>query len=242
MESEIEAGILRSSVDAVNVLVDECRAKIEEEGINIKAVDPANVGMVELNIPKDSFDKYNQDGELVGLNLDKLEEVVKMANKGDFINLDLEEETGKLNISMDGLKYSLSLIDPNSIEEPDVPDLELGSEVVVAGQQVKRGIKAAGMVSDHMSFRVSESFYMSAEGETDEVNLELGDKEVISIESDEEVESMFSLDYLQDMAKAIPGDSEVRLEIGDDHPIKMNFSLGGGKAKVTYLLAPRIES
>lgn len=242
MESEIQAGVLSSSVDAVNVLVDECRARINEDGVSINAVDPANVGMVELDIPEESFETYTAEEELIGLNLDRLEEVVKMAKKGDMINLRLEKETGKLNISMDGLHYSLSLIDPNSIEEPDVPDLELEYEVILAGQQVKRGIKAATMVSDHMAFGISDSFYMSAEGETDEVNLELNEEEVISIEGEGEVRSMFSLDYLEDMAKAIPGDAQVRLEIGDDHPIRITFDVEGGRGKVSYLLAPRIEN
>jgi len=54
--SEINAGLLKSSVDTVSVLVDECKVRLDGDGLSIKAVDPANVGMVELDIPADSFE------------------------------------------------------------------------------------------------------------------------------------------------------------------------------------------
>jgi proliferating cell nuclear antigen len=44
------------------------------------------------------------------------------------------------------------------------------------------------------------------------------------------------------MAKAIPNDAAVAVEVGDDYPVKMNFDVAGGEARVTYLLAPRIEN
>ncbi|MDY7081363.1 MAG: DNA polymerase sliding clamp, partial [Halobacteria archaeon] len=236
--SEIKAGLLKSAVDTVNVLVDECKVRIDEDGLGIKAVDPANVGMVELDVPADSFEAFDADEELLGLNLTRFKDIIGMANKGDTVELELDEETHKLKIRIDGLKYTLSLIDPDSIhQEPNVPDLDLAGEVVVAGQEIKRGVKAAGMVSDHMAFGIEDgAFYMSAEGDTDDVRVELGDDDVISIESDGDARSLYSLDYLDSMSKAIPGDAQVMLEIGTDYPVKMNYELADGEAKVTYLL------
>jgi len=259
--SEINAGLLKSSVDTVSVLVDECKVRLDEEGLSIKAVDPANVGMVELDIPADSFESYEADDELLGLNLVRFEDIVGMANKGDTIVMELDEETRKLTIRIDGLRYTLSLIDPDSIhQEPNVPDLDLPGDIDVAGRELRRGVKAAGMVSDHMAFGVSEqssdgastgstdvsddgTFYMRAEGDTDDVRVDLGEDDLISLDTGgEEAESLFSLDYLDSMAKAIPNDAAVAVEVGDDYPVKMNFELAGGDAHVTYLLAPRIEN
>jgi proliferating cell nuclear antigen len=245
--SEINAGLLKSSVDTVSVLVDECKVRLDEDGLSIKAVDPANVGMVELDIPADSFDSYEADDELLGLNLVRFEDIVGMANKGDTVVMELDEETRKLTIRIDGLRYTLSLIDPDSIhQEPNVPDLDLPGDVGVAGRELRRGVKAAGMVSDHMAFGVSGddgTFYMRAEGDTDDVRVDLTEDDVISLDTGgEEAESLFSLDYLDSMAKAIPNDAAVEVEVGDDYPVKMNFDVSGGEAKVTYLLAPRIEN
>ena len=245
--SEINAGLLKSSVDTVSVLVDECKVRLDEDGLSIKAVDPANVGMVELDIPADSFGSYEADDELLGLNLVRFEDIIGMANKGDVIEMELDEETRKLTIRIEGLRYTLSLIDPDSIhQEPNVPDLDLPGDIEVAGRELRRGVKAAGMVSDHMAFGVScddETFYMRAEGDTDDVRVDLGEDDVISLDTGgEEGESLFSLDYLDSMAKAIPNDAAVAVEVGDDYPVKMNFDVAGGEARVTYLLAPRIEN
>ena len=245
--SEINAGLLKSSVDTVSVLVDECKVRLDEDGLSIKAVDPANVGMVELDIPADSFESYEADDELLGLNLVRFQDITGMANKGDTVVMELDEETRKLLIRIDGLRYTLSLIDPDSIhQEPNVPDLDLPGNVVLPGREIRRGVKAAGMVSDHMAFGVSddeESFYMSAEGDTDDVRVDLREDDIIELETGgETAQSLFSLDYLDSMAKAIPNDAQVEVEIGDDYPVKMNFEISGGEAKVTYLLAPRIEN
>jgi proliferating cell nuclear antigen len=245
--SEINAGLLKSSVDTVSVLVDECKVRLDEDGLSIKAVDPANVGMVELDIPAESFESYEADDEVLGLNLVRFEDIVGMANKGDTVVMELDEETRKLTIRIDGLRYTLSLIDPDSIhQEPNVPDLDLPGDIEVAGRELRRGVKAAGMVSDHMAFGVSDgdgTFYMRAEGDTDDVRVDLGEDDVISLDTGgEEAESLFSLDYLDSMAKAIPNDAAVAVEVGDDYPVKMNFEVAGGDAHVTYLLAPRIEN
>ena len=245
--SEINAGLLKSSVDTVSVLVDECKVRLDEDGLSIKAVDPANVGMVELDIPADSFGSYEADEEVLGLNLVRFEDIVGMANKGDVVEMELDEETRKLTIRIDGLRYTLSLIDPDSIhQEPNVPDLDLPGDIELAGREIRRGVKAAGMVSDHMAFGVSgdeDTFYMRAEGDTDDVRVDLTEEDVIGLETGgEKAESLFSLDYLDSMAKAIPNDAAVDVEVGDDYPVKMNLDVAGGDAHVTYLLAPRIEN
>jgi proliferating cell nuclear antigen len=44
------------------------------------------------------------------------------------------------------------------------------------------------------------------------------------------------------MDKAIPKDTEVRIELGEEFPVKMHFEIAEGKGKITYMLAPRIQS
>ncbi|MDY6775220.1 MAG: DNA polymerase sliding clamp [Halobacteria archaeon] len=242
-KSVINAGVISSAIDTVDVLVDECKVRLEEDGITIKAVDPANVGMVDLSIPEESFESYEGDGEVIGLNVTRFKDIIGMANKGDSVELELDDETHKLKIRINGLRYTLSLIDADAVrQEPNVPDLDLSCEVRIAGNEIKRGVKAAGMVSDHMEFGVEGGdFFMHAEGDTDDVRVDLSKDEIIGIEG-EEARSLFSLDYLDDMSKAIPNDAEVRMEIGVDYPVKMHFEIADGEGHVTYLLAPRIEN
>jgi proliferating cell nuclear antigen len=241
----VSASTLRTAIDSVGVLVDECKIHLDEDGIRIRAVDPANVGMVDLELDADAFESYEADGGVIGVNLSRMDDIAGMASSGDLIHLDLDEETRKLHISMDGLEYTLALIDPDSIrQEPDIPDLDLPANVVLEGNDIDRAVRAADMVSDHIALGVDateETFYVEAEGDTDDVYLELGREDLIDLSAGE-ARSLFSLDYLKDMNKAIPKDAEVELELGEEFPVKLHYEVAEGLGDVTYMLAPRIQS
>src|SRR6056297_4211411 len=154
----VSAATLRDALDSVSVLVEECKIRLNEDDLSITAVDPANVGMVDLTLEAAAFESYEADGGVIGVNLARLEDIAGMANSGDLVHLELDEETRKLHIEIDGLSYTLALIDPDSIrQEPDIPDLDLAAEIVVEGAQIGRGITAADMVSDHIRLRVDEA-------------------------------------------------------------------------------------
>ncbi|MFB6280411.1 MAG: DNA polymerase sliding clamp [Haloferacaceae archaeon] len=245
-EAIVDAATLRDALDSVGVLVDECKIRLNEDGIGIRAVDPANVGMVDLDLDAAAFESFEADEGVIGVNLNRLEDIAGMANAGDLVHLELDEETRKLQIRIDGLSYTLALIDPDSIrQEPDIPDLDLSATIVLEGAQLDRGITAADMVSDHIRLRVdeeSESFRVEAEGDTDDVNLELGPDDYIDLTAGGPADSLFSLDYLKDMNRAIPSDAEVTIELGEEFPVKLHYGFAEGMGSVTYMLAPRIQS
>jgi proliferating cell nuclear antigen len=228
----VGASTLQDALDSVSVLVDECKIRLNDEELSIRAVDPANVGMVDLTLEAAAFESYEADGGVIGVNLARLEDIAGMANSGD-------------HIEIDGLSYTLALIDPDSIrQEPDIPDLDLASEIVVEGAQINRGITAADMVSDHIRLRVDETdeaFFIEAEGDTDDVDLRLAREDLIALTAGP-ADSLFSLDYLKDMNKAIPSDAEVTIELGEEFPVKLHYGFAEGLGHVTFMLAPRIQS
>ena len=241
----VGASTLQDALDSVSVLVDECKIRLNEDALSIRAVDPANVGMVDLTLEAAAFESYDADGGVIGVNLARLEDIAGMAGSGDLIHLELDEETRKLHIEIDGLSYTLALIDPESIrQEPDIPELDLPAETVVEGAQLDRGVTAADMVSDHIRLRVAEAdeaFLIEAEGDTDDVDLELTREDLIALTAGP-ADSLFSLDYLKDMNKAIPGDAEVTIELGEEFPVKLHYGFAEGLGNVTFMLAPRIQS
>lgn len=143
------------------------------------------------------------------------------------------------------LEYEMALIDPDSVRNrPDIPDLDLEAEAVVEAADIDRSVTAADMVSDHIALGVDledELLYVEAEGDTDDVHLELGDDELIEFDPGD-AHSMFSLDYLIDLEKAMPNDAEVTLELGTEFPVKLHFDYAEGDGQSTQMLAPRIQS
>ena len=239
----IGAEKLKDAIEAISSLVDEAKFKLTADGINIRAVDPANVAMVSLELTKDAFDSFEATEGEIGIDLTKMNDIMEMAEKDDRIEIDLDENAHKLIVRMRELSYTMSLLDPSSIrKEPKVPALDLPVHIVVRGEDLKRAVKAAEKVSDYMSMGISgEVFFMEAEGDTDNVRLEMTKDQLIDLKSGE-ARSLFSLDYLTDISKIAAKASEVTIDLGKDFPLKVRFKIAEGHGEVSYMLAPRVES
>jgi proliferating cell nuclear antigen len=237
---------LQDAIEPVSALVDECKIRLNDDGLSIRAVDPANVGMVDMSLAKSAFESYEADGGVIGVNLDRFEDVLSMGDSGDLVSLDLNEQTRKLDIHISGLSYTLALIDPDSIrQEPDIPDLDLPATIVLTGSDLDHGIKAADLCSDHITLRADkdgEAFHMEADGDTDDVDLKLGNEDLLSATVSENAKSLYSLDYLKDMSRAMDTDAAVSLLLGSEMPVKLRYSRNNGFVEVVYMLAPRVKS
>jgi proliferating cell nuclear antigen len=237
---------LQDALEPVSALVDECKIRLNDDGLSIRAVDPANVGMVDMSLAKSAFESYEADGGVIGVNLDRFEDVLSMGDSGDLVSLDLNEQTRKLDIHISGLSYTLALIDPDSIrQEPDIPELELPARLVLTGDDIDYGITAADLVSDHITLRADndgEAFHMEAEGDTDDVDLKLGNEDLLAGSVDEAAKSLYSLDYLKDMSGPVGSDTSVSVLFGNEYPVKLRYSLSNGHVEVLNMLAPRIKS
>jgi len=116
---------------------------------------------------------------------------------------------------------------------------------VLTGDDIDYGITAADLVSDHISLRADETaeeFHIEAQGDTDDVDLTFTNDDLLAGSVDEAAESLFSLDYLKDMSRAMDTDAEVSLLLGSEMPVKLRYSRHNGFVKVVYMLAPRIQS
>jgi proliferating cell nuclear antigen len=245
-EAAIEAGSLQDAIDPVHAVVDECRIHLCDNGLVIRAVDPANVAMVDESVGADAFSSYETDCGVIGVGLEQLNEVIGIADDDDtLVQFDLDPEVRKLEMQVGSVEYTLALIDPDAIRsEPEIPDLDLPAELSLDSGEFKRGIRAADMVSDHIQFEVDardELFVTSAEGDTDDVNLELGGDDLEDVEWGR-AKSLFSLDYLKDLRKPIPKQTTINMRLGEEFPLKLSFAMADEAIDVTYMLAPRIQS
>ncbi|WP_224447896.1 DNA polymerase sliding clamp [Haloprofundus salilacus] len=239
------ADALSKTLDPVGVLVDECKIRLDEDGLRISAMDPATVGVVELSLEAGAFESYEADGGVVGVDVDRLDDVVEMADTGQLVHLELDAETRQLRIRIGGLEYTLALVDPDAIrQEPDLDSIELPASAVVEGRQFGRAIDAAEMVSNHVAVgvdEVEEQLYVNAEGDVDSVHYELPADDLVDFQP-ASAHSLFSLDYLTEMNRVVPDDAAVTLELGEEFPMRLGYEFADGEGKALYFLAPRIQS
>mgnify|MGYP000179115034 CR=1 FL=1 len=244
VDATIAADRLAESLAVLEALVDECRFELAAGGLRVRAVDPANVAAVSLDLPADAFERYDADGETVGVDVTRLAEVVDLADPGDSVRLVLDAERRRLHVLVGELAYTLGLIDPEAVREPLDPaemEYDCPAELALEGRGISRVVDAADMVSTHLTLGVdheAEAFYAEAAGDTDDVALSFPRAELAAL-SPADAESLFSLDYLREMAGPIPADGEVTVELGTEQPVTLDFAVADGVVTATFLLSPR---
>ncbi|MBO8181706.1 MAG: DNA polymerase sliding clamp [Archaeoglobus sp.] len=243
VEVILNGEILKTVSKAMVSLVSEARFHFKEEGLHSRAVDPANVAMVIVDVPSSSFQSYSVDGEFVaGVDVNRIFDISKSIKSDELVELTVVDETS-LMIKFGSVRYSVSLIDPSAIrKEPRVPQIDLPAKIVMDAGEFRKAIMAADKISDHVVFRTnSEGFFIEAEGDVDRITFHLSEAELAEFNG-MEARSMFSLEYLKEFVKvASPGDV-LTIRLGNDYPGRMTFEVAGGKVKVEYILAPRIEA
>ncbi len=240
----IEARAFRNALEVVGVLVDECRIHVDSDGMRFCAADPALVALVDLTLDAEQFEHYEATDGVLGVNLERLSEILSVAEKDDHVEMELDESSRKLLVDVGTLSYTLGLLDPESIrDEPDLPELEPPAKVTLEGYHIDRGVKAAEMVSDHLRLAVdesSETFSIEAEGDTDDVVVELARDEVTKL-TPGPADSLYSLEYLAKINRVIPNDGTVTLELGEEFLAGLAFEVPEAEQSVSYRIAPRIQ-
>ncbi len=244
-QGKIKADFVKLITNAIEILADEAKIKIKEDGIYGRMVDPAHVGMIDFKIEKDAFDEYKfESEEEIAFDLEKLSGVLKIASSDDMIEIKYGKEEERLVINIKNIIKRIGLLDASEMPDTKIPSLELPAEIVAPTEKIYQIIRATEGISDHIILDGSQDYFeMRAEGDNDSVELKLPKGELISMKCDEKVKSMFPIDYLGDMIKiAKDASPELKIYLGNNYPLKIYFETSGGVIKITYLLAPRIES
>jgi proliferating cell nuclear antigen len=224
-QAKLKSETLKGVVDVVSTLIDEAKFKIDSNGISLKAVDPAHVAMIDLHLDKGAFEQFSATETELGIDLDKLRDVIRLAKSGDLIEMRQD------------------LVSTEGMSDPKVPNLTLPAKVSVNVEELQRGIKAAESISDHIALNVNpEGFELISEGDTDLVSLKLPKDILVALDCKEPIRSLFPMDYFSNMIRAIPSGTVVSINLGNDLPLKLDFEIAGGKGRTKYLLAPRIEN
>jgi proliferating cell nuclear antigen len=241
--AKVKSEVLKGIIDVTSPLVNEVKFNITSKGLSLRAVDPAHVAMVDLQINDKAFEEYKATDMELGIDMDKLGGIMRLSSSDDMVSLEYEEDSNRLIIKIGNLVRRMGLIDTAGMPDPKMPNLNLPAKVVLKASELNQGVRASEAVSDHLALTVNkDNFELYAEGDTDTVNLKLPKDLVIDINTSSKCKSLFSIDYFSNMIKPVRGEDPITIMIGNDNPIKVEFDIADKKGHVTYLLAPRIES
>ena len=230
--------IFSDIVTIISDLVTEVKLKVDDSGMFLTAVDPANVAMIYFKLPASLFAEFNvSKPEVLGVNLDNLKAVLRRCKPGSQLTIENTESALKLGIQ-DRIKrdFSLALIEVEG-EEKDVPEWEFQSVIKLDAEAFSQVIEDCSIVSDACTFIASpNSFVVEASGlnsaraefSSDEVEIHSGNST-----------SRYSLEYLNKFIKGAKISSRVSVNFSDNHPIRIIFPTGD--VMLSFVLAPRIE-
>jgi proliferating cell nuclear antigen len=245
-----DSTIFKGCVDAVVNLVEEGVFCFTDEGVRLRAMDPSQISMVSLFIPKSVFSQYEVEGEVkLGLNITYLSNVLSRCKKDE--QLELWNDETHLIISLKGEKrsrtFKLKLLDLGEglQKEPTVPH---NAHVRMSVDALKQVLKDAHLMSPYVQICTNaQALLISVKADHADMVAEFSKDapEIALLECDGVVKETFNLEYLEDMLKACPSSELVDLYLGIEPssgkhlPIKIEYSIGG--AKIVYYLAPRID-
>ena len=229
---------LTKVVDIISDLVTEVRIKVNEFGMSITAMDPANISMVNFKIPRSSFSQFEVESEVLGINLDNLKQILRRC--GSSSSLVMEKKENMLNINIqDRIKrnFILSLIEIDS-EERELPNLEFSSSVEINSIDLINSIEDCVIVADACSFIIKDGkFIIEAKSLNAAMSEFSGDEARIQAE---DCKAKYSVEYLQKFMKGAKLCEKTILHFAEDHPLKVDFK--DSNMELNFILAPRVEN
>jgi proliferating cell nuclear antigen len=234
--------VLRELVEVVSTLVPEAKLSVSKDGVSVKAVDPSHVAMLVLTLNKAAFEEFTGEPTEIGIDIEKFKEVLRLSKPGDIIDLQYDGGKSRLVVKVGKVTRHMATIDPAGITDPKVPNVSPPGIAVVKTEELRQGIRGTESISDHVTLMLDpEGLHMHSEGETDQVDMTLPKEGLTRLEVKEPVKSMYPLDFFSNMVKSISTAMEATLNIGNEYPLKIEFSIANGKGDARFLLAPRVE-
>jgi len=238
--------LIKDSVGVISDLVNEARFKITKDGLELVAMDPANVAMVIYKLLSSSFTEYDIEKEQeIAVNLTNFKQILRRVGASDILTLEVTEDN-KRHIQIKGgttRTFSLPLID---IEEKEqrIPNLTFPIAITTNSTVLNDAVADADIVAESLTFAAEpEKLTISAEGDLSKAHIEIKNTEETKIKSETpaKVKAKYSIEYLKKMINASKLTTDVSIFFNQDYPLKLEYKIVD-KLLLSFILAPRVEN
>lgn len=240
--------VWKNCIGAISNLIEKADFEVNEDGVEMKAMDPSHVALADFRLSADAFEEYVvEDSVELGIDLAEMDNIMSRAKKSDESIIEYNEENNRLKLEFKGTstrRFTLPLLELEEEELPE-PELDFTAEAKVSAGALKEGLKDADLIGDNVRFDLEEGrFVMSSESDTSSAEMELleGDEGLEEISVDQPSTAMYDIGYLEDMVKSASSSDIVEISHGEDLPIKLVFTIADGEGRLKFVLAPRVEA
>jgi proliferating cell nuclear antigen len=230
-------GFFKDALEAISFFIPEGNFRFSDDGIYFKAIDPSQVLLVDYFIDKKLFDKYDIEPNFVGIDLAELNKIMQRATPKDRLFLDLTDSELKIKFESE-LKRSfrLPLIDVNE-DEAKNPKVEYDTKIEIGSVSLKELMRDAALFGSSVVLNVkNKKFFIEAKGPQGKMDSEATN--VSKIESSQEVNAKFSLNFFQNIIREADVASKISINLKSDSPMKVSYNIG--ESRITFYLAHMI--
>lgn len=234
---------LKDSVSIIADLVTEVRFKVTKNGIELIAMDPANVAMVVYKLLASGFVEYDVKNErTIAINLNDLKQVLRRVKPND--TLTLENPEAKLKVTLKGAskrEFLLPLIDIEE-KEQKIPNLKFNVTVKTNASAISDAIEDVDIIGESVAFVATpKHFLISSSSDLSQAEVELLADERTSIEAKEETKSKYSIEYLKKMIAGAKLAEKCTVQFNKDYPLQLDFTVKD-RMQLLFILAPRVDN
>lgn len=240
-----DISLIRDTLSTVADIIDEAQFKITKNGIEMLASDRAVVAVVDFFVPADLFKSYEVDKEeRIGVNLQQFMDVLKRADRGDTVELELVDKRFQVKLKSNSTRrFVIPLLDISNDEVPPVDKLSFSADAKVTTEILESGIEDASLVADSVVFDVKPgllTMQTEADNRVAEMALDESSEHMIKLDVHANSHARYSLEYLKKMSKARKVANNVTLSFSNDYPMRLSYQVPKG-IKLDFILAPRVD-
>lgn len=238
-----ETRLLKDSVAIIADLVTEVRFRITKNGVELTAMDPANVAMVIYRLLSSAFAEYKVEHEtILAINLNDLKGVLRRVKPADTLTLTTGES--KCVITLQGTskrEFSLPLIDIDEREQK-IPELKFAAVVTTTADMLADAIEDADIIGESVAFAIDdETFTVSSASDLSKAVIDIPADAATAIKGVAGTRSKYSIEYLKRMTPAGKLATNVEISFSRDYPLRLDYKVID-KMELAFILAPRVEN
>ena len=241
-----EPKYFKDSIGIISDLVSEAKFKATKDGLELVAMDPANVAMVIFKLLSSSFTEYTTTGtEEVSINLNNLKQILRRAKSDDMLSLETTEDN-KLKIQLKSnttRSFSIPTLDLDD-KEQRVPDLSFPIVIHTNSSILQEAIEDVSVVAESVTFLGEKNqLSVKAEGDLSKAFIEIraDDNTTVKSSSDEKFKAKYSLEYLRKMISGGKLTDNVSIHFNTDYPMKIEYKVTD-RLLLSFILAPRVDN
>ena len=232
--------IVKDCLETICIIIDELVFEADSESIRLRALDKSHITFLDLEWKEHLFDMY-QCKEPCSFTVDASEllKIIKRIKGGDVLSAGLDEGNLILTYSGDSTRtFKLRLIDVE-YETPVPPKVEYPVTLDIPTDVFTDAISDAELYGEKISLSCDNDYFItSADGEFGVNHNRYLHGESIG----DYVKSTYAIPKIKEMLKGKSLSHEVKLGLGDDLPLTLEYHSPTNDYKLGFLLAPRIDS